>query len=45
MIDNELMRQIDDITECSIQKLMMNTNIANLKEIEMAHDDTYNPFE
>lgn len=45
IIDRELMEQIDDITECSIQNLMMNTNITNLKEIEMAHDDTYNPFE
>ena len=45
IIDRELMEQIDDITECSIQNLTMNTNITNLKEIEMAHDDTYNPFE
>jgi DNA-directed RNA polymerase II subunit RPB1 len=45
MIDQELMKNIDDISECSIQKLTINTNISNLKEIEMAHDDTYNPFE
>ena len=45
MIDRELMKNIDDITECSIQKLTINTNISNLKEIEMAHDDEYNPFE
>jgi DNA-directed RNA polymerase beta' subunit len=45
MIDRELMEKIDDVTECSIQNLTMNTNITNLKEINMAHDDTYNPFE
>ena len=45
MIDQELMKNIDDISECSIQKLTMNTNISNLKEVEIAHDDTYNPFE
>ena len=45
IIDRELMEKIDDTTECSIQNLTMNTNITNLKEIEMAHDDTYNPFE
>ena len=45
MIDQELMKNIDDVSECSIQKLTINTNISNLKEIEMAHDDTYNPFE
>jgi DNA-directed RNA polymerase II subunit RPB1 len=45
IIDRELMENIDDTTECSIQNLTMNTNITNLKEIEMAHDDTYNPFE
>jgi DNA-directed RNA polymerase beta' subunit len=45
MIDNELMKNIDDITECSVQKLTINTNITNLKEVEMAHDDEYNPFE
>ena len=45
IIDRELMEKIDDISECSIQNLTMNTNITNLKEIEMSHDDTYNPFE
>jgi DNA-directed RNA polymerase II subunit RPB1 len=45
MIDSELMKNIDDITECSVQKLTINTNITNLKEVEMAHDDEYNPFE
>lgn len=45
MIDRELMKNIDDITECSIQNLTINTNISNLKEVEMNHDDEYNPFE
>jgi len=45
LIDRELMKNIDDVTECSVQKLTINTNIANLKEVEMNHDDDYNPFE
>jgi DNA-directed RNA polymerase II subunit RPB1 len=45
IIDRELMERIDDTTDCSIQNLTMNTNITNLKQIEIAHDDTYNPFE
>jgi DNA-directed RNA polymerase beta' subunit len=45
IIDRELMEKIDDTTDCSIQNLTMNTNITNLKQIEIAHDDTYNPFE
>jgi DNA-directed RNA polymerase II subunit RPB1 len=45
MIDRELMEQIDDTTECSIQNLTMSTNISNLKQLEMVNDDNYNPFE
>ena len=45
MIDRELMKNIDDVSECSIQKLTINTNISNLKEVEMNNDDEYNPFE
>lgn len=45
LIDRELMENVDDVTECSIQKLTINTNISNLKDIEMNHDDEYNPFE
>ena len=45
IIDRELMKNIDEVGECSIQQLTINTNITNLKEIEMMYDDTYNPFE
>jgi len=45
MIDRELMKNMDDISECSIQKLTINTNISNLKEVEISHDAEYNPFE
>lgn len=46
IIDKELMGEIEDDTNvCSISRLTINTNINNLKQVEMSYDDDYNPFE
>jgi DNA-directed RNA polymerase beta' subunit len=45
IIDREFMANIDEVGDCSIQQLTINTNIANLRQVEMNYDETYNPFE
>ncbi len=46
IIDRELMDNIEDSGDvCSVSNLTINTNINNLKQHEMMHDEDYNPFE